>query len=119
MLRRLCPRRPRGADFEADIQGRGTTNVDFNSAMRGALAQIRHSDTVRLGVGATGVQLTRAPTRPSSRRRSSCPCGWIKGFTEVQAYLPALKRRFTIPAAEAVRFVRGLPRGGNPKQARG
>src|SRR6185369_9825744 len=33
--------------------------------------------------------------------------------TEVQAYLPGLKPRFTIVAAEAVRFIRGLPRGNS------
>ena len=33
------------------------------------------------------------------------PVRWIKGFTEVQAYLPGLKPRFTIPAAEAFRPV--------------
>ena len=45
------------------------------------------------------------------------PIRWIKGFTEVQAYLPGLEPRFTVSAAEAVRFVRGLPRGGSPKLA--
>jgi hypothetical protein len=45
------------------------------------------------------------------------PIRWIKGFTEVQAYLPGLQPRFTIAAGEAVRFVRGLPKGGSPKLA--
>jgi hypothetical protein len=102
--------------FEADIQGRGTTNVDFNSTMRGALAQVRQSDTVRLAVGAEGVHLTRAD-KAVIEKKVKLPVRWIKGFTEVQAYLPGLRPRFTISAAEAVRFVRGLPRGGNPKQA--
>jgi SWIM zinc finger len=102
--------------FAADIQGRGTTNVDFNAAMRGALAQLRQSDTVRLAVGAEGVHLTRAD-QAVIEKKVKLPVRWIKGFTEVQAYLPGLKPRFTIPAAEALRFVRSLPRGGNPKQA--
>jgi hypothetical protein len=102
--------------FDADIQGRGTTNVDFNSAMRGALAQIRPSDTVRLAVGAEGIHLTRSE-QAVIEKKVKLPVRWIKGFTEVQAYLPALKPRFTISATEAVRFLRGLPRGGNPKQA--
>jgi hypothetical protein len=102
--------------FEADIQGRGTTNVDFNSTMRGALAQVRNSDTVRLAVGAEGVHLTQAD-KTVIEKKVKLPFRWIKGFTEVQAYLPGLKKRFAIPAAEAVRFVRGLPHGGSPKQA--
>jgi hypothetical protein len=104
------------ATFESDIQGRGTTNVDFNSAMRGALAQVRNSDTVRLAVGARGVLLTRAD-RTVIEKKVRLPVRWIKGFTEVQAYLPGLKQRFTIAAAEALRFVRSLPRGGSGKQA--
>src|SRR6185369_8617956 len=98
--------------FEADILGRGTTNVDFNSAMRGALAQLRQSDTVRLAVGAEGVQLHRA-NEAVVEKKVKLPVRWIKGFTEVQAYLPGLKPRFTIVAAEAVRFIRGLPRGNS------
>jgi hypothetical protein len=104
------------ATFEADIQGRGTTNVDFNSAMRAALAQLRQSDTVRLAVGAEGVHLTRAD-KAVIEKKVKLPVRWIKGFTEVQAYLPGLKPRFTIPAVEALRFVRGLPRGGNLRNA--
>jgi hypothetical protein len=102
--------------FETDIQGRGTTNVDFNAAMRGALAQVRNNDTVRLAVGAKGVHLTRAD-RTVIEKKVKLPVRWIKGFTEVQAYLPGLKQRFAIAAAEALRFVRGLPHGGSSKQA--
>lgn len=97
--------------FDAEIQGRGTTNVDFNSAMRAALAQLRQSDAVRLSVGAQGVHLTRADQAVIAKK-VRLPIRWIKGFTEVQAYLPALKPRFTIPAVEAVRFLRSLPRSG-------
>jgi hypothetical protein len=109
------------ADFEAptfaaDILGRGTTNVDFNAAMRAALAQVRQSDTVRLAVGADAVHLTRAD-QAVVEKKVKLPVRWIKGFTEVQAYLPELQPRFTIAAAETVRFLRALPRGGNPRQA--
>lgn len=102
--------------FDAAIQGRGTTNVDFNPAMRAALAQVRQSDTVRLAVGADAVQLTRAE-QAVVEKKVKLPIRWIKGFTEVQAYLPSLQPRFTIAATEAVRFLRALPRGGGPKQA--
>ena len=106
-----------GADlFDADIQGRGTTNVDFNSAMRGTLAQLRHSDRVRLAVGADAVQVTRNE-ETAVEKKVKLPVRWIKGFTEVQAYLPALAPRFTISGPEAFRFVRSLPHGGNPRQA--
>ncbi|MBL8823001.1 MAG: SWIM zinc finger family protein [Planctomycetia bacterium] len=98
--------------FEADIKGRGTTNVDFNSSMRAALAQIRQSDTVRMAVGADSVQLTRGEQQVVEKK-VKLPVRWIKGFTEVQAYLPVLNRRFTITASEALRFLRAIPKGGS------
>ncbi|MFL5245721.1 MAG: SWIM zinc finger family protein [Gemmataceae bacterium] len=102
--------------FDADIQGRGTTNVDFNTSMRSALAQLRDSDNVRLAVGAHAVHLSRAE-ETVIEKKVKLPVRWIKGFTEVQAYLPGLRPRFTLTAHEAMKFLRAMPRGGNPKQA--
>lgn len=102
--------------FDADIQGRGTTNVDFNAAMRSALAQVRQSDPVRLAVGAEAVQLSRAE-EAVVEKKVKMPVRWIKGFTEVQAYLPGLQPRFTVSAHEALRFLRTLAGAGSAKQA--
>jgi hypothetical protein len=105
-----------GADlFDAEIRGRGTTNVDFNAAMRAALAQLRQSDSVRLAVGAEEVQLSRG-AEAVVEKKVKLPVRWVKGFTEVQAYLPALAPRFTIAAQEALRFLRAVPRSTNLKQ---
>lgn len=101
--------------FDSDIQGRGTTNVDFNTAMRSALAQLRQHDSVRLAVGAEGVHLTRA-AGTVVEKKVKLPVRWIKGFTEVQAYLPGLQQRFTLSTQDALRFLRGLPHSANPKQ---
>ncbi len=102
--------------FDADIQGRGTTNVDFNPAMRAALAQLRQGDGVRLAVGSAALQLTHE-AETVVEKKVKLPVRWLKGFTEVQAYLLGLQPRFTISAAEGLRFLRSLPRSGNPKQA--
>jgi hypothetical protein len=101
--------------FDQDIQGRGTTNVDFNAPMRAALAQIRESDQVKLAVGAKEVQLT-GKTGTVVEKKVALPVRWIKGFTEVQAYQPTLELRFELPGSEARRFIRSLPRGAGPKQ---
>jgi hypothetical protein len=101
--------------FDQDIQGRGTTNVDFNAAMRAALSRVRDGDRVELAVGADAVRLT-GKSGTVVEKKVALPQRWIKGFTEVQAYQPALELRFELPAAEARRFVRGLPRGAGPKQ---
>jgi len=46
--------------FDCEIQGRGTTNVDFNASMRAALTQVRNGDDVRLSVGVDQFRLTQA-----------------------------------------------------------
>lgn len=100
--------------FNTELHGRGTTNVDFNSAMRAALARIRAQDQVQLSVGADQVTLT-AEAGEVIEKKVKLPVRWLKGFTEVQAYQPALRLRYEVPAAEARQFVRGLPRGGHAK----
>lgn len=102
------------AAFDCDLQLRGTTNVDFNSGMRAALAQVRDGEDVRLAVGKSGVQLTRE-SETVVEKKVSLPLRWIKGFAEVQAIQTTLQPRFDISAHEARRFVRGLPRGVAPK----
>jgi hypothetical protein len=101
--------------FDSEIQGRGTTNVDFNLAMRGALARVRSNDQVRLAVGADQVRLSAA-SGEVIERKVALPVRWLKGFTEVQAYQPTLDQRFEVSAAEGKRFIRDLGRGGSSKQ---
>ena len=45
--------------FDAEIGGRGTTNVDFNEPMRTALGRLRDDEQVGLAVGRDGVELER------------------------------------------------------------
>ena len=100
--------------FDCEIQGRGTTNVDFNASMRAALTQVRNGDDVRLSVGVDQFRLTQAAGEVVEKK-VALPMRWIKGFTNVQAYLPALERRFEVDSIEARRFIRSLPRGVAPK----
>ena len=101
--------------FEFDIQGRGTTNVDFNNPMRAALARLREHDQARLAVGKEGVELSKDDTRVVEKK-VKLPIRWIKGFSEVQAYQPGMTLKLEAPASEARKFVRSLPRSGSPKQ---
>jgi len=100
--------------FDREIQGRGTTNVDFNAPMRAALTQVRDTDEVKFSVGADQFRLTQSAGE-IVEKKVALPMRWIKGFTNVQAYLPALQRRFEVNTVEARRFVRSLPRGVAPK----
>ena len=101
--------------FDSEIQGRGTTNVDFNNPMRAALTRLRDREEVRLSVGGEGVTLARAG-ETVVEKKVKLPVRWIKGFSEVQAYQPGLELKLEIPAAEARRFIRSLPPGSGPKR---
>ena len=54
--------------FDSEIQGRGTTNVDFNDRMRAELLRIRDTDEVRLSVGASELALRRVKIRSSRKK---------------------------------------------------
>jgi len=101
--------------LDTDLHGRGTTNVDFNSAMRTALSRVRADDKVALSVGAEHVTLA-GNEGEVVEKKVALPVRWLKAFTEVQAYQPSLGLRFEISVGEARQFVRSLPRGGGPRQ---
>ncbi len=100
---------------EGEIMGRGTTNVDFNSPMRAALARLRGGDDVGLNVGGDGLELTWNAAAVVERK-VALPLRWLKGFVEVQSYSARMERRLEVSGAEAHRFFRALPRS-NCKQA--
>lgn len=102
------------AAFEADLAGRGTTNVDFNNPMRAALSRLRNTDDARLAVGQDAVTVSRNDDAVVEKK-VKLPVRWLKGFSEVQAYQPRLGLKWEVSASEARRFIRGLPRGGPPK----
>lgn len=100
--------------FEGECHGRGTTNVDFNTPMRNALMRLRDQDDVNFSVGKEEVVLSKG-NETTIEKKVKLPLRWIKGFSEVQAYQPRLSLRMEASAAEALRFVRSLPRTSRPK----
>lgn len=101
--------------FEGDCHGRGTTNVDFNTDMRNALLRLRDDEQVEFAVGADEVVLSRGNER-TVEKKVQLPLRWIKGFSEVQAYLPRLEVAMEVPAPDALRFLRSLPKSSVPKR---
>ncbi len=100
--------------FDGECRGRGTTNVDFNAEMRGALLRLRDGEDVQFSVGADEVVLSKGNQR-TVEKKVKLPLRWIKAFSEVQAYQPRLSLRMEVPAAEALRFVRTLPKAARPR----
>jgi len=100
--------------FEGECHGRGTTNVDFNTPMRNALMRLRDNEDVRFAVGKDEVALTKGNER-TVEKKVKLPVRWIKGFSEVQAYQPRLDLKMEVSAADALRFIRSLPKSAKPK----
>jgi len=100
--------------FSGENFGRGTTNVDFNQPMRNALLRLRDGDDVDFAVGKDEVVLTKGGAA-TVEKKVKLPVRWIKGFSEVQNYQPDLDLKFEIPAPDALRFIRSLPKSSRPK----
>jgi hypothetical protein len=100
--------------FDGECHGRGTTNVDFNTQMRNALLRLRDNEDVEFAVGKDEVVLSKGNDK-TIEKKVKLPLRWIKGFSEVQAYQPRLDLKMEVSAAEALRFVRTLPKAAKPK----
>ncbi len=100
--------------FDGECLGRGTTNVDFNAPMRNALMRLRDSEDVHFAVGADEVVLSKGSEK-AVEKKVKLPLRWLKGFSEVQAYQPRLELKMEVSAAEALRFIRTLPKAAKPK----
>ncbi len=98
--------------FDGNCHGRGTTNVDFNTPMRTALMRLRDSEDVRFAVGKDEVALTKG-NHKTVEKKVKLPVRWIKSFSEVQAYQPALELKMEVSAADALRFCRTLPKSSS------
>ncbi len=101
--------------FDGEIIAHGTTNVDFNDPICGALNRIQESHEIQLNVGRDQLEL-EAFDQKIVEKKVKMPIRWIKSFSEVQAYLPRLQPRIEVSGGEALRFFRSLPKSGAPKQ---
>lgn len=87
----------------------GTTNVDFNEAMRAALGGAAVAGPMLLSVGADEVAVTTL-SASVTERKVALPERWLKGFGEVQALAAGMQLISETAGADSQRFVRGLPR---------
>ncbi len=87
----------------------GTTNVDFNDAMRAALAGAAISGPLLLSVG-SGELVVDVASGSVTERKVPLPDRWLKGFGEVQALARRMKLIGELTGTAAQRFVRSIPR---------
>lgn len=101
----VLPEGLRGADT-----GHGTTNVDVNNPLREALSRLTGDDPLHLRVGPDELAVTTLDG-PVVEKKVPLPDRWLRGFAESQAITAGFDLRAELSAAEAVRFLRSLPRG--------
>ncbi|MHB9849561.1 SWIM zinc finger family protein [Streptomyces krungchingensis] len=92
--------------------GHGTTNVDVNNPLREALSRIGTDDPLHLRVGPDDMTVTTLDG-PVVEKKVPLPDRWLRGFAEAQVTAAGFDLRAELPAAEAVRFLRSLPRGAS------
>jgi hypothetical protein len=98
--------------------GHGTTNVDVNHPLREALSRIGADDPLHLRVGPDELAVTTLDG-PVVEKKVPLPDRWLRGFAEAQVIAAGFDLRAELPADEAVRFLRGLPRSGGARRASG
>lgn len=89
--------------------GHGTTNVDVNNPLREALSRMTGDDPLHLRVGPDEMAVTTLDG-PVVEKKVPLPDRWLRGFAEAQVVSAGFDLRAELPAAEAVRFLRSLPR---------
>ncbi|WP_406129283.1 SWIM zinc finger family protein [Streptomyces sp. NBC_00989] len=100
-----------GPGLDGDEVGHGTTNVDVNNPLREALSRIGTDDPLHLRVGPEELAVTTLDG-PVVEKKVPLPDRWLRGFAEAQVIAAGFDLRAELPAAEAVRFLRSLPKGG-------
>ncbi|MFJ9819020.1 SWIM zinc finger family protein [Streptomyces sp. NPDC101151] len=96
--------------------GHGTTNVDINNPLREALSRIGTDDPLHLRVGPDELAVTTLDG-PVVEKKVPLPDRWLRGFAEAQVIAAGFDLRAELPADEALRFLRGLPRAGGARRA--
>ncbi|MFF1650332.1 SWIM zinc finger family protein [Streptomyces sp. NPDC058240] len=95
----------------------GTTNVDVNNPLREALSRIAGDDPLHMRVGPDEMAVTTLDG-PVVEKKVPLPARWLRGFAEAQVVSAGFDLRAELSAAEAVRFLRSLPRS-TQKASRG
>lgn len=100
---------------EAGIDGEigyGTTNVDVNAPLRSALTNFAPGNPLHLTVGPDELAVTTIAERVVEKK-VPLPERWLRGFAETQVIASGFDVRAEVSGAEAVRFLRALPRSTN------
>lgn len=99
--------------LDGKVLDTGTTNVDFNSPMRDALARVGGMEPLHLQIGEDVI--VRALDTEVTEKKVPLPERWLKGFAEVQLASATVTPVLDVAASEARRFIRSMPSSGSRK----
>lgn len=96
------------AGIDGDIVAHGTTNVDVNPPLRGALARVGGIDPLHLSVGPDDLTVSTMDGTVVEKK-VPLPARWLRGFAEVHVLAADFAPRAEMSAVEAGAFLRRLP----------
>ncbi|WP_055497267.1 SWIM zinc finger family protein [Streptomyces albus] len=105
-----------GEALDGNETGHGTTNIDVNTPLRDSLTRVGPADPLFLEVGPDELTVTTFEG-PVVEKKVPLPDRWLRGFAETQVIASGFDLRAELSAAEAVRFLRTLPRPGASRGA--
>lgn len=92
------------------VFAKGTTNVDFSTNTRSALAKVRDADGLGLSIGHDAVSLN-SQRGHVIERKVDLPLRWLRGMVEVQSYQAGMREILSFSGIEALQWFRHLPKG--------
>ncbi len=95
--------------LEADVQRRGTTNVDVGPELRRWLTSVDGKMALGLQVGEDAFEVSDE-RGAVIERKVELPARWLAGFLEVQAAQRTLEEVHALNGPAALRALQGLPR---------
>lgn len=97
-----------GSGLDGGEIGFGTTNVDINSPLRSALANVHRNELLHLDVGRDQLVVS-TPGESHVERKVELPDRWIRGFAETPAIAAGMTHLATVSGSAISQFLGSLP----------
>lgn len=97
-----------GSGLDGGEIGFGTTNVDINSPLRTALANVHRNELLHLNVGRDQLVIS-TPGESHLERKVDLPDRWVRGFAETPAIAAGMTHLTTLSGSAISQFLGSLP----------
>jgi hypothetical protein len=97
-----------GSGLDGGEIGFGTTNVDINSPLRSALANVDRNELLHLDVGRDRLVVS-TPEESHVERKVELPDRWVRGFAETPAIAAGMTHLATVSGSAISQFLAALP----------